>query len=603
MFPISEYFNRLNVFPATALSKDASQLAYQSSLTGSPQIWLGQVPSGEGLLSYPKPLTTGKDEQPHVMLPSALQWVGNDKLICLMDRHGDEQTFIRIHDFKTGTVADIPVEKGARDYLGFVSKDHKTYFFGSNRGNLSSQGLYTYDFKSGKVEKWFHDPAVSSSWSGNQMYRGRRMFAKMTSTLSNSLHLIDPKTKEVTDLFDEPGTILGPVEFLPDGKLLVISNSGRQFMGLATIDLKSKALNYIERDQWDVDGAEVSPDKKSMLVLRNIAGRSRLDMYTWPRLKKMALNMPSDGVIDGFAYAESGKFAVVNYSSPTQPRDFYRLNLKTRKAQQLTDNWTSKIPKKEFSMSKLVQYKSEGKKIYSWLFLPKGAKKNKKTPVIIWPHGGPQWQERAQFRPIFQYFVGRGFAVWAPNPTGSTGFGKDFVQAICGQWGTADLPDMKNGIQWLKDSGFIDPKRIAIMGGSYGGYMTLRSMTTFPATFKAGVDVFGVSNLITFVKSVPPDWAPYMDELVGNPITDKAKLEGQSPINALDKIDCPLMVIQGAKDPRVVQAESDQVVASLRKRGATVEYLVFEDEGHGFLKLENELAAYKAAAEFLEKYL
>lgn len=485
MHPISEYFNRLTVFSATALSKDGTKLAYQSSLTGSPQVWLGQVPKGEGLLAYPKPLTTGKDEQPHVMHPHALQWVGNDKLLCLMDRHGDEQTFIRIHDFKAGTVTDIPQGEGARDYMGFVSKDHQTYFFSSNRHDLSAQGLYAYDFKSGQVEKWYGHPGQTCGWVGDQTHQGKRLFTRMTSSLSNSLHLIDPKTKAVTDVFTEPGVLISPVGFLPSKKLLVVSNYGRQFLGLATLDLKTKEIVFKERDQWDVDGASVSPDKKTMLVLRNVAGRSQLDLYTWPSLKKQKLKIPKDGVIDGFEYAESGKFAVINYNSPAQPRDFYRLDIKSRKAQQLTDNWTSKIPRKEFSMSKLVQYESEGKKIYSWLFLPKDAKKNKKTPVIVWPHGGPQWQERAQFRPIFQYFVGRGFAVWAPNPTGSTGFGKDFTLAICGQWGTADLPDMKNGIEWLKNSGFIDPKRIAIMGGSYGGYMTLRSLTKIPNTFKA----------------------------------------------------------------------------------------------------------------------
>ena len=161
---------------------------------------------------------------------------------------------------------------------------------------------------------------------------------------------------------------------------------------------------------------------------------------------------------------------------------------------------------------------------------------------------------------------------------------------------------MLNGIDWLKKSGWIDPKNISIMGGSYGGYMTLRCITKIPNTFKVAVDIFGPANLFTFIDSVPPDWKPFMDEMVGNAQRDREKLTEQSPIFALDKIDCPLIVVQGGRDPRVVQSESDQVVEKLRSMKKTVEYLVFEDEGHGFLKTENELKAYEAIAEFVKKY-
>ncbi len=605
-YPIAEYFNRIPVFASAALSDDGSTLAYVSSLTGSPQVWLGTIAANSDLMLYPKPLTSNKDSQPHVMT-AGLMWVGPDRLACLMDSHGDEQTYIEIWNLKDSSTVRVPKESSARDFLGFVSSDKKTLYFTSNRNNPKSQGLYAFDLRSKKVKRLYHHEDQSSSWIENQTHNGNFLFYRAHAAQSNTLHALNPKTGKVIDLFTELNTQISPVGTDKKNNLLVVSNHGRQFLSLAIFDIDSKKPKYLEPDKWDIELAEISPDKKHLLIVRNCAGKSEMELYSLPLtskgLKKQTVKFSQRGVIESLSFSKNSQFAVFAYSSPTEPRNFYRLNLRTREARQLTDNWTARIPKSEFVYPKLITYKSQNRKNYSWLFLPKRAKKNKSLPVLVWPHGGPQWQEKAQFRPLFQYFIGRGFVIWAPNPTGSTGFGRDFANAICGQWGTADLPDMENGIEWLKQSGWIDPSKIGIIGGSYGGYMTLRSITKISNTFKAAVDIFGVSNLFTFIESVPPDWRPYMSEVVGNPEIDKEKLEEQSPVFALDKIECPLLVIQGAKDPRVVKAESDQVVERLKAANKTVDYLVFDDEGHGFLKLENELRAYTAAANFLERWM
>lgn len=603
-YPISEYFSRINVYPSLDLSDDGKRFAYQTSVTGVPQIWLGAVPEKDGLMSYPKPLTTSKVEQPHalVMGTSALQFFGNDRLLAMMDSHGDEQTYIKIFDLKSGAESQIPRAKGARDYMGFTEKSGKRHFFMSNRGHLQAQGLFTYDFKSGEVEEWYHHPSQGCAWVGPNIWKGKVLFVRTVSNSANTLHAIDPKTKEVTDLFVDDRTMISPVGVMADNKILVVTTYERQFASLAWFNPKDKTFKVFGSEKWDVQDAQLSKNKKTLIVNRNVAGRSELEIYAWPSMKRQKVSFKSDGVVENIAISGSSKFAVFGYLSPQEPRNFYFLNLKTRKVHALTDNWTSKIPKSELVLPQIVKYKSGEREVHSLFFLPKGAKKNRSTPVIVWPHGGPQAQERPGFRPIFQYFVGRGFAVWAPNHTGSTGYGKDFTEAIVGQWGMADLPDMKNGIDWLKASGWIDEKRMAIMGGSYGGFMTLRTLTKMPGVFKAGVDIFGVSNLLTFIESMPPDWKPYIGKFVGDPEKDRDKLIEQSPINTIEKVDCPLLVVQGAKDPRVVKEESDQVVDRLRKAGREVEYLVFEDEGHGFLKTENELKAYTTIAEFLEKH-
>lgn len=603
-FDIAEYFNRINIFLTATLSPNGKMLAYQSSVTGSPQVWIGKMPVGEGLLEYPVPLTNKKDEQPHVMMMDSqgTEWVSDERILLMMDRHGDEQTFLLDHDFKSGETVEVPRGDG-RDYLGFCDSAKKVHYFSSNRGHAQSQGLFAYDLKTREVRELYCHPEQTSHWMGNFAVKGGYLFGRSMATNSNTLHAINPKTKQVTDLFVEPRTSIFPLAVFSDKEVLVATNHGRQFLSLAKFNVVDRSIEYLGPDKWDVHSGEMCGKGKHLLITRNVAGRSEFELYAWPSMKKMNLKFKSEGVIDSLHMSKDGSCAVFTYVTPTSPRDIYRLDFKTKKVHALTNNWTSRIPRKNLSMPKLVQYPSQGKKIYSWLFLPKGAKRDRRLPVVIWPHGGPQAQEKAGFRPILQYLVGREFVVWAPNPTGSTGFGKDFTDAIAGQWGTADLPDMENGIKWLKESGWIDQEKIMIMGGSYGGYMTLRTLTKIPGTFKAGVDIFGVSNLLTFVKTVPSDWTPYMDKLVGNPERDKEKLTEQSPIFSLDKIDCPLMVVQGALDPRVVKAESDQVVDTLKKHGTEVEYLVFEDEGHGFFKLENELKAYKAIAGFLERHV
>lgn len=601
-FTIADFTNRITVFPYSALSPSGRKLAYICNLTGEPQIWIGELSPESKQMLYPRPLTSGKTELPLVIHPGLL-WLDEDRLVSLMDEQGNENSFLRLFNLKTGERLDIERSKG-RDFLGHLSPDKKKIYFTSNRQTESSQSLYSYDLKANKVvTEFLSKDGLNLDWTKIQLSKDKTLVSKGISNAENHLFIFDHKKKSLELFFNEPNLNVLPVLLLNSKELLVISNKSRQFLSLAKMNIKTKEITYLEKDHWDVDQIEVSVDKKFLFLSRNVGGKNILEHYSLPGLKKQKISFLKSGVITNIHCSKDSKTVLLGYQSPTEPKNYYRLDLKKNTFDRLTNNWTSRVPEKMLSMPVSVTYPSQGKKIQSWFFTPHGAKKNKSLPVIIWPHGGPQWQEKAQFRAMLQYFIYKGFAVWCPNHTGSTGFGIDFTEAICGQWGTADLPDMLAGIDWLKKSGWIHPNRIAIMGGSYGGYMTLRSITKIPNTFKAAVDIFGVSNLLTFVTSVPKDWLSYMDKMVGHPVRDKQKLIEQSPFFAIDQVDCPLLVIQGAKDPRVVKAESDQVVEKLKALQKPVEYLVFEDEGHGFFRPENELKAYQAAADFLEKYV
>jgi dienelactone hydrolase len=598
-FPISEYFNRIPLFPFAALSPSGEKVAYMSSISGSPQVWVASIPDA-GMLEYPKPLTSDKNKRPYVFGES-LQWIGDEKLACLFDTEGDEQTFIEIFDLKSGEVNSVPRgEVGSRDFLGFIEKD--VLFFTSNRGHLATQGLFTFGLKTGKIEEILFDRQFSASWCSGLKYKNSHLYIVSSANTSNQIFAVNVKTKSTTSIFVFPDTLSMPSAVLKNGNILMTTDHQREFNSPAELNPRTGSLKFLSKDQWDYS-VGLSHDEKHFFQNVNMAGKDVVTLKKWPSQKKIHFKISDKGVITDFQFSKIGKHALFRCSSPTEPADLYRVDLKTKKVQKLTDNYVSRIPQSTLVHPELIQYSSQNRKIYSWFFRPKGAKKDGKLPVIVWPHGGPQFQERAQPRPIFQYFLSRGFAIWAPNHSGSTGFGKTFTKLIERAWGDIDLPDMQNGVEWLKKSGWADPDKLVIMGGSYGGYMTLRSIIRMPDIFKAAVDIFGVSNLISFQDTVPEDWKPFMAAMVGDLVKDREMLIRQSPFYETEKIRCPLLVIQGAKDPRVVKAESDQIVEAMKARKQEVEYLVFEDEGHGFFKLENELTAYSRAAEFIERYI
>jgi dipeptidyl aminopeptidase/acylaminoacyl peptidase len=222
---------------------------------------------------------------------------------------------------------------------------------------------------------------------------------------------------------------------------------------------------------------------------------------------------------------------------------------------------------------------------------------------VVAIHGGPEAQERPIYSPLYQYLASRGVAVLATNIRGSTGYGKTYQRLIQRDWGGGDLRDWDHAVQWLRGRDWVDPERIGVWGGSYGGFAVLSCVTRLPDYWAAAVDIFGPSNLITFAKAVPPTWKRLMKRFVGDPEEDAELLRERSPMTYIENTKAPLLVIQGAKDPRVVKGESDQLVEKLRSLGRTVEYIVFDDEGHGFTKRKNELATMRASADWLEKYL
>jgi dipeptidyl aminopeptidase/acylaminoacyl peptidase len=270
---------------------------------------------------------------------------------------------------------------------------------------------------------------------------------------------------------------------------------------------------------------------------------------------------------------------------------------------QITQGALGGLVEDDLTAPEVIRYPSFDREIPAFLYRPAGVEG--KMPVLLSIHGGPEAQERPQYMytGLYQYLCSRGIAVLATNIRGSTGYGKTYQKLIHHDWGGDELKDLEHAVLWLREQDWVDPERIGVFGGSFGGFATLSCVSRLPDYWACAVDIVGPSNLVTFAKAVPPTWKRMMAQWVGDPETEVDFLMERSPISYVDQIKAPLFVVQGANDPRVVKAESDQIVERLRERGIEVRYDIYEDEGHGFTKRENEQKAYRDMAAFLEQYL
>lgn len=322
------------------------------------------------------------------------------------------------------------------------------------------------------------------------------------------------------------------------------------------------------------------------------------------------VNLPSvpDGDIKDVNLSESENLMRLTIGTSRTPNNLYVYDFRTNEIKKLTNTLNPKIDPEDLVASEVVRYKSyDGLEIPAIFYKPHQASRDNKVPALVWVHGGPGGQSRTGYSALIQYLVNHGYAVLAVNNRGSSGYGKTFFKMDDKKHGDEDLKDVIWGKKWLKEQEYIDDENIGIIGGSYGGYMTMAAMTFNPEEFDAGVNLFGVTNWLRTLKSIPPYWESFKTALyeeMGDPTTkDSIALYNKSPLFHADRVKNPVMVLQGANDPRVLQVESDEIVSELKKNNVPVEYIIFEDEGHGFIKKENEIKGYKQILAFLDKYL
>jgi dipeptidyl aminopeptidase/acylaminoacyl peptidase len=596
--PVEKFFS-IRTLDGFTISSDDKYIYYITNTTGLPQIWRVS-------------LISGCPEQMSVLnsaIKSVLHNPVKNELLFLSDKEGDENYRIFRLKIKEGEIDYLTEEfENSQCFFHVYNKKGDKFLFSTNKRLKYNFDIYLKDLKTGKNEliKSFEDkyPTEGESWSDDERYI---TFIRHYGNINLDILLLDRKTGEcenVTkhDIDEDVFNAYTKFNKKCTG-FYYISDEGRNFKGIKFYDIKSKISEWFITEKWDITNFEFSKNFDRIIYTVNENGSNNLKLKNLGTGKVKKLKLPK-GNYASFLFSKSGEKIIYICDSPLNPADIFVYDFKTGKISQRTYSVVGGVTRDSFTKPVDIFYNSfDGKKIHALLFIPKGLKKDRKNPAIVWPHGGPEWQVMHNFDKYIQVMANAGFIVLAPNFRGSVGYGKEFQKLIYKDWGGNEFKDVLSGVDYLNKTGYIDKEKIAVAGGSFGGFMVLTCITKAPDIWKCAVDIFGPSNLFTFLKSVPEHWKNGTDKLVGNPEKDRKLLFERSPINYVENIKCPLLVIQGKQDPRVVHAESEQIVNKLKNMGKPVDYILLEDEGHGFSKVSNQIKVFKEKIKFLETNL
>ncbi|HEV2456778.1 MAG TPA: S9 family peptidase [Ktedonobacterales bacterium] len=585
-----------------AFSPDGHQIAYITNTTGQFNIWRQAVTGG-----WPWQVSTFDRETPRQVL-----WSGDGDLIGQADTNGSEQYQIFSIPAAGGLVGyftsrpDVQYEVQPEA----LAPDGRSLAYSGNDREPTDSDVLIRDLRTGETRRVLANGRynLAANWSPDGRYLA---VVDVRSNTDLHLWLLDAATGEAREaLPHEDECFLVPGPWLPDSSgFYVVSDRGRDFKGVARYSLASDEMRWVITHEWDVEAVELGHDGRRLVWAQNESGRSQLYVRDdgGPALRVAGLPL---GVIEQMRLTPDGRMLAVRINSATAPAEVYVLTLGPLGTQgaprlrRLTYGMLGGLAPEDLIGPELVSYPTfDGRQIPAWLYRPRGASQLEPAPVVLSIHGGPEAQERVEYRAFYQYLLARGIGILAPNIRGSTGYGTSYQKLIHRDWGGAELKDIEAAAHYLQALPWVRADRIGVYGGSFGGFATLSAVTRLPDYWAAAVDIVGPSNLLTFVRSVPPTWRRLMAAWVGDPDADADLLRERSPITYVDNVKAPLLMLQGANDPRVVKAESDQMVERLRQMGREVEYEVFEDEGHGFVKSTNRLRGFWLAAEFFERHL
>ncbi|QTD42555.1 S9 family peptidase [Sporosarcina sp. Te-1] len=588
--PTVEQFFRTYSITNFAVSKDEKRLIFNTNMNGKMNLWAMDLPA-----TYPYLFAHTDESCAFIEIDPENRYV-----LAGFDRDGDENYQMYAVPFDGGLPEPfITGDANDKFYLSHVSDDGERVYYVTSKDNPNFMNTHMRNLKTGKDvllhlgDKAPTQVAVVSQDEEKLVYQ-----SSFANTYVISFVKIGEETLYLTPDPDQVHIAFNPV-FVDNDTIFFITDYDSDFSYVAKFHIPSKTFTKeLELKEESVSSIKWVKEASSFYLTTSHGVVDKLYKYEINSATLHACTLPID-TIDQLEVAKSGAIYLLGRSATVPLNIFYSLDGVEWK--QLTDNRVLGVSKEQMVEPEVVSYPSyDGLEIEALLFKPKADRDNGFT--IFWPHGGPQSSERKMFRSMFQCFLNRGYSIFAPNFRGSTGYGSEFTKMVERDWGEGPRLDCITGIEWLIENGHTDRERLFLVGGSYGGYMALLLHGRHADYFKAVVDIFGVSNLFTFVESVPPHWKPMMDRWIGDPVRDKERFIKDSPVTYLEGMTKPMLVIQGAKDPRVVKEESDQIVAKLEAHGRDVEYLVLDDEGHGFSKKENEITVYSRMLDFLEKH-
>ncbi|RLL41349.1 S9 family peptidase [Oceanobacillus piezotolerans] len=587
---LEQFFQTFNITDFV-VSKDEELLLFNSNLNGKMNLWAIDLKSS----GFPY-LFAQRDQD-----AGFLQFDPKDRYVLAgYDNNGDENYQIYAISPKGGEpIPFITGDKEEKYYLAHINHDGNRVYYNTSEGNPSFFNTYVRNLEAGTNELLYEGEKGPTILEAVSMDEKTFVYSQ---TFGNTYSILFAKIDDATYSFTPDPQIIhvaGNPVFTDNNQIYFVTNYESEYSYLAKFDVFSQTFTKV----LSIESESITSLKwdKRHKVFYFVTEKGVVDcLYRYdPNQKNLEkLNPPVD-VMEKLDIGETGNVYVLGRSA-REPQNIFSLKA-GEEWKRITNNRVLGISKEEMVEPQVIHYSSfDGMNIEALLFKPKPENDNGYT--IFWPHGGPQAAERKQFRTMFQCAVNRGYTIFAPNFRGSTGYGTTFVKLVEQDWGEGPRLDNLAGIEWLFNNNISDKNRLFLVGGSYGGYMALLLHGRHPEYFKAVVDIFGPSDLFTFVNSVPDHWKPLLESLIGDPVRDKDKFIKESPITYLSEMTKPMLVIQGAMDPRVVKAESDQIVAKLKEKGREVEYLVLEDEGHGFSKKDNEIQVYSLIFDFLDRH-
>lgn len=583
-----------------SFSHDESRILYHSNESGIVNVYSMPVAGGA-----PTALTQSKTDS-HYAVGYFPQ---DDRILYTRDQGGNELNHLYVRELD-GSEKDLtPGEKLKARFIGW-SGDKASFLVATNERDARYFDVYRYDAR-GYARQMIYKNETGMSVADVSPDGRWIALGKTNTTADSDVYLHDTRSGETRHLSKHEGVAsYAPVTFDPASRRLIISsNDGAEFARLLAYDLDSGTMREFEKADWDIVYTDFSENGRYRVTGINADASIVIKLRERQGEVERELPLPQlpGGEIRGVRFSDSGRKMAFYVNGDRSPSNLFVYDFASKQARQLTQSLSKDIDPNELVEGRIVRFKSfDGMVIPSVYYQPKEASPTNRVPAVVFVHGGPGGQTMRGYSALMQYLANHGYAVLGINNRGSSGYGKSFFTADDGRHGREPLWDCIEAKTFLAATGVIDPERIGIMGGSYGGYMTLAALAFRPEAFKVGIDIFGVSNWLRTLESIPPYWESFRKALyqeVGDPVKDKDFLIATSPLFHAKEIRKPLMVIQGVNDPRVIKPESDEIVDAVKKNGVPVGYLVFDDEGHGFSKKKNQIEANRRMREFLDKYL
>lgn len=597
-YDVKDFFDTRSV-RGSGFSADESKILITSNASGIFNAYEVAIAD-----TVAKPLTSSVKES--IFAEDYLPKSSN--FIYASDQGGDENSHLYVFDRTKKKATDLtPWQGSSNSFLGW-SLDKKNLYIQSNKRDVKFFDVYKMDTTSWKANLLYKNETglEASTISPSERYIA---LTKRITTDKSELYLYDQQTKKTKKISAEKEASWNPMAFEKNDSIFYYTtNADKEFQYLVRYNINTEKAEIVFEDKWDVMYMSLSENEKYRVVFINDDGKNKVLLFDHKSGKEIKMPDFKDGDVTSVTIAPSETKLLLTVGSSTSPTNLYVYDIASKDLKQLTSTLSKKINQADLVEAEVVRYKSfDGLEIPAIYYKPKQASKNNKVPALVWVHGGPGGQSRVGYSNSIQHLVNQGYAVLAVNNRGSSGYGKTFYKMDNKDHSNGDLKDCIWAKKWLAEQDYIDPEAIGIYGGSYGGCMVLGALAFHPDEFKVGVNLFGVANWLRTLKSIPPYWESFRKALyeeMGDPFTaDSIRLKKISPLFNYEKIKKPLLVLQGSNDVRVLPVESDEIVAGVKKNGVPVEYVLFPDEGHGFIKQENQIKASEVTLAFLDKYL